>query len=275
MLFPSVNRQKSWLLFLLIVLISFNLYFHFSFSGSLEERSKYLDGLFARVLYPVQKAFDVSERAIHGGLSSVHRMLEAEEENQKMHHQIEEQELRLYELQKLKAENVRLKTLVDFKESQPLPFVTARVIGRDASMFFKTIEIDRGFEDGIENGLPVVCPTGVVGRILRVGSKVSNVLLVTDINSKMDAVVQRSRTRVIVGGSAEGALTLRFLPRRFDLRQGDELVTSGLGNFFPPGFKIGVVLGLAADPNLVLQQAELEAAVDFESLEEVFVVKQK
>ncbi|MBN8556036.1 MAG: rod shape-determining protein MreC [Deltaproteobacteria bacterium] len=275
MLFPSVNRQKSWLFFLLVILISLNLYFHFTFSGSLEERSRFLDGIFARALYPLQKLFDFTETSVHSGATSFSRMLEAESENKKMRVQIEEQELRLYELEKLRADNARLKGLVDFKQAQPLNFITARVIGRDASIFFKTIEIDRGFEDGIDNAMPVVSPAGVVGRVLRVGPKASNILLVTDINSKMDAVVQRSRTRVIVGGSVEGALTLRFLPRRFDLRQGDELVTSGLGNFFPPGFKIGVVLGLAQDPNLVLQQAELEAAVDFDSLEEVFVVKQK
>jgi rod shape-determining protein MreC len=179
----------------------------------------------------------------------------------------------LKDFEELKGENTRLNELLKFRQEQKYNFFPSRVIGRDVSLFFRTLEIDRGFEDGIEPGMSVVSPAGIVGRILRTSPRSSSVLLISDINSKIEAVVQRSRTRVIVGGSVDGNLTLRFLPRRFDVRQGDVIVSTDVGGKFPAGFHIGVIVGIGEDPNLVLQQAELEPAVTFDSLEEVYIVK--
>jgi rod shape-determining protein MreC len=273
MLFPSVNKQKTWLLFLLIVVISLNLYFHFTFVGTLQNRAQWIDSLFAKLFSPAQKTFRWSEDMVTGGASTLRHLWQADRENLRLKKVLEERELQLQQFEELRSENERLKGLLEFKQKSKLSLLAARVVGRDASLFFRTIEIDRGEQDGIQESLAVVSPVGVVGRILKVHSVTSTVLLVTDINSRVDATVQRSRTRVLVGGSTEGDLTLRYLPRRFDIRQGDVLVTSGIGSFFPEGFKIGVVVGLAQDPHYVLEQAEVEPSVDFDSLEDVFVVR--
>lgn len=273
MLFPSVNRQKSWIFFIVFILVALNLYFNFSFQGTIEERSRWLDSLFSRVLYPVQKVFDFSEQLASEGGGKMVRLWSADQENLMLKENQTRLELQIHEFKELQAENERMRGLLNFRQNQSLNYIACRVIGRDASSFFRTLEIDRGFEDGLEPGMAVVSPEGIVGRVMRTGPRSSSVLMITDINSKIDAVVQRSRTRVIVGGSADGNLTLRFLPRRYDVRQGDEIVTSGLGGLLPPGFKVGVIVGIAQDPNLVLQQAELEPSVDFDSIEEVFAVK--
>jgi len=139
----------------------------------------------------------------------------------------------------------------------------------------RSARLDRGLDDGVEKGMAVVSPQGVVGQVDQVFEKEAVIQFLTDINSRLDGVVERSRTQVIVGGSLEGDLKLYFLARRSDVRQGDVVYSSGTGSIFPAGFKIGTIIGHSQDPNAILEDAELEPAVNFGSLEEVFVVRPK
>ncbi len=273
MLFPSVNNQKRWLTFLLVACVVANIYFDFSFQGTLEERSKWIDDYFGRALFPVQWVMSKTRDASTSGAATVVDLWHAREENEVLKKELSQQTIKIQQMEADQIELQRLRDALGFKSDSKLSLIPARVMGRDISLFLRTLEIDHGAKANIILGMPVVCPQGVVGKIVRVSDDSSTVLLVTDVNSRVDAVVERSRSRVIVAGSSEGSLTLRYLPRRFDLRQGDELVTSGFGGFFPEGFKLGIVVGMAQDPHFVLDQAELEPAVNFDSLEEVFVVR--
>ncbi len=272
MLFPSVNRQKSWLSFLLFVAIVLNLYFYFSIPGPLEERAHYLDSLFGRTFVPIQKIFNLTERSITDGFDKIGRLWKADIANQNLLEEMQVLKMRLQGLENLESENQHFRKLLGFRESQNLNFIAAKIISRDVSSYFGTIEIDRGEDSGLSRLMPVVCPDGLVGRITHVRSSSSTVLLITDPSSKVDAIAIRSRTSVIVGGSSKGGLNLRYLPRRRDLKEGDLVVTSGLNTYFPAGFKIGVIIGTAKDPHFVLEEAELEPSVDFDSLEDVFVI---
>lgn len=273
MLFPSVNKQKTWLLFLLIVVVCLNLYFHFTFVGTLQNRAQWIDRLFSKVLSPAQRTIAWTEDSISNGSQKFQHFWTVDRDNENLKRTIAAKDLDLQQLDEVRLENDRLKTVLEFKKSTKLSLLPARIVGRDASLFFRTFEVDRGSDDGIQDSAAVVSSFGVVGKVLKAHSASSTVLLINDVNSRIDATVQRSRSRVIVGGSPEGDLTLRYLPRRFDLRQGDVLVTSGFGGFFPEGFKIGVVVGMAQDPHYVLEQAVLEPAVDFDSIENVFIVR--
>ncbi len=232
-----------------------------------------IDSFFGKVFYPLEWLATWSHDKAASSVDTMRHLWSADQENTRLREELAQKTVELQRMNELMNERDRLSALFQFKKEHSLPLLLARVIGRDPSLFFRTLEINRGTDDGISETMAVVSPQGVIGKILRTYKTTSTVLLVTDLNSRVDAVVQRSRTRVIVGGTVEGELNLRFLPRRFDLREGDEIVTSGFGGFFPPGFKIGVVVGLAKDPHFVLEQAALEASVDFESLEEVFVVQ--
>lgn len=273
MLFPSVNKQKTWLSLLLVFVIGLNLYFHFTFVGTLQNRAQWIDRFFSKALSPIQRSLSWSEDAIATNSKRIRNLWFVGRENENLKRLIAEKDLELQQLDEVRAENDRLKEVLEFKKQTKLSLLAARVVGRDASLFFRTLEVDRGTDDGVHDSAAVVSQVGVVGKVLKAHAETSTVLLITDVNSRVDATVQRSRSRVIVGGSTEGDLTLRFLPRRFDLRQGDTLVTSGFGGFFPEGFKIGVIVGLAQDPHYVLEQAVLEPAVDFDAIENVFVVR--
>jgi len=105
--------------------------------------------------------------------------------------------------QELELENTRLKKFVNFTSRAPDTYVAAQVIARDPSPWFKTIMIDKGAKDGLEKGIPVLVSEGIVGQIIKVANNYSRVLLITDRNSAVDALVQNSRVRGIVKGNNE------------------------------------------------------------------------
>jgi rod shape-determining protein MreC len=149
------------------------------------------------------------------------------------------------------------------------------VIGVDPGAISRTVILNRGQDQGVEEGMAVISIQGVVGKIFQVDGGRSRVLLINDINSRVDAVVQRSRARAIAAGTLSGELMLKFLARRQNLEVGDVLISSGMDGVFPSGVVVGSVESLDKNPNLVLEEARLRPAVDFDSIEEVFIVQQR
>lgn len=178
----------------------------------------------------------------------------------------------LLAVEELALENRRLKTLLGFKETTDLPMLPARVVGRSASAWFRTATLDKGSEDGILVDSPVVTAEGVVGRVYQVGPSASRVLLLTDTSSALDALVQRSRSPVVVEGRLTDRCRILYLARTDDARPGDRVVTSGLGDVFPKGLLIGEISKVERARGGAFQVAELKPSTDFFHLEEVFVV---
>lgn len=276
MLIPSIHERKSWLGFILFFVVGLNLYFNFTYRGGLEERADWIDGVFGRLLMPIQFIVSVGQESAGQSVRSFAEMWGAIEKNQELQAQLRLQQTKLQQLENLKLENERLRQLLGFQENLPVQYLAAEVIGKDPSPFFQSVMLDRGSEDGVEVGMPVLSQQGVVGRIESVTDFSSRVLLITDINSRLDAVVERSRARVIVTGRSDSSfLGLRFLPRRQDLIEGDRIISSGLEGGVPAGFIIGSVSSLDASPHRVLQDAKIEPAVEFDKLEEVFILREQ
>src|SRR5262249_46152908 len=139
-------------------------------------------------------------------------------------------------------ENTRLRDLLAFRERLAGDVITAAVIGRDATGLARTITIDRGERDGVAKGAAVLAPAGIVGQVLLVGSRAARVLLISDHNSGVDAVVQRTRARGIVEGTVNEGCGIKFVKRTEDLQRGDVVVTSGVDGIFPRGLPIGRIV---------------------------------
>ncbi len=275
MLFPSVNKQKSWLVFLLFLLGGLNLYFHFSFEGTLSDRGRWVDHGLSLVTSPIRALFQGSRDLVVESSEGLRRLRHVDAENQEIKGRVAQLEVEQQRMAELAAENQRFKTLLDFKEKSKLRLLPSRIVSRDMSVFMRSARIDRGSDQGVERGMAVVSPQGVVGQVDRVFESEAVIQFLTDLNSRLDGVVERSRTQVIVGGSIEGDMKLYFLARRADVKQGDVVFSSGTGSIFPAGFKIGTIVGHSQDPDAILEDAELEPAVSFGALEEVFVVMHK
>lgn len=175
--------------------------------------------------------------------------------------------------EELELENTRLKKFVNFTSRVPDIFVAAQIIARDPSPWFKTIMIDKGARDGLAKGSPVLVSEGIVGQIIKVAKNYSRVLLITDRNSAVDALVQNSRVRGIVKGNSEDNCSFVYALRKDEVKQGETIISSGLDQVFPKGLKIGRILKVTKVHSQLFQDIIIETSVDFDKIEEVLVLK--
>ena len=161
----------------------------------------------------------------------------------------------------------------DFRNNQNYASIVANVIGRDPSNWNASLIIDRGHNEGVEVGQPVVSPLGVVGRIFEVGHNTSKVILVSDPTFAVAAVDERSRENGLLTGTLQGVLRLQYLTDSADVKVGDNLVTSRLSTAFPEGILIGQITDVQASANSHTVECLVDPAVDLSELEEVIVIR--
>jgi rod shape-determining protein MreC len=169
------------------------------------------------------------------------------------------------------AENRRLTELLAFRSVAPVPMHGARVIGRSPSRWYQSIMIDRGSEDGAAIDMGAAVTGGVVGTVVKVLPLASVVLMVTDRQSAVPVVVQRTREQGIVEGTIAGRLRLKYLPPSSEVREGDVLLTSGLTSSFPKGLAVGTVTRVDRPEGALFPEVEVLPSADLSSMEEVVV----
>ena len=230
------------------------------------EQTGWVEGLALRLGSPVLGTAASARYALGG-------MLDAVVPGAKLDLDAESRRLRaeLAAAEELQRENERLRRLLGFVEERPRRTVAARVIGEDATSWFRTIEINRGRDDGIMEGMPVVDAGGLIGRVMRTSARSSRVLLITDASSAVAVLVQDQRIRGVCRGQG-GALALDFAVVQDAIQIGDGVVTSGLGGVFPKGLVVGYVRSVRREQFGLFQTVEVEPAVDFSHLEEVLVL---
>ena len=168
--------------------------------------------------------------------------------------------------------NTRLRNLLDFQKTITERMVAAEVIGKDPSAWFKTVIIDKGKNDLLMKGLPVVMPQGIAGQVIEVSKHYSKVMLIIDRNSAVDALVQRTRARGVIKGESTDRCRLDYVLRKNDVRAGDTVVSSGLDGVYPKGLRIGQVAEVIEHDGDIFHEIIITPFVDFEKLEEVLVV---
>lgn len=168
--------------------------------------------------------------------------------------------------------NERLQKLLQFREKISSSVITAEVVGQDPSSWFRSVTINKGERDGVRKGMAVISPEGVIGQILKTSPNYSTVLLITDYNSAIDSIVQRTRAKAIIEGKGENRCQLKYLLRTEEVTVGDIVVTSGLSGNFPKGLMVGEIRKVDKKGQGVFQYAELTPSVDLTKLEEVLVI---
>ena len=187
-----------------------------------------------------------------------------------------------FRLSEVERENQALRELLDFAVTQPslemrCAQIVARVLGQDSINFQNFILLDLGSEQGIEEGMPVVTNLGLVGRITEVNPTTSKVLLITDPNSGVNAILSNSRVNGVIKGVPGGTLIMDYIPQDVVISVGEDILTSGLtseigGGRFPKGIPIGQVVQIIQSDEEVSQQAIVIPAVDFAKLDLVLVI---
>ncbi|CAG0988627.1 Cell shape-determining protein MreC [Geobacteraceae bacterium] len=202
-------------------------------------------------------------------------LVDVRTENKQLREAVKTLNSRVIENREAVRENERLRMLLDLKAIQRAPSVAAMVIGEDSSPWFKTLVINRGSVDGLQEGMPVVAANGVVGQVVKVAAGSSRVLLLTDNASGIASVVQRSRARGVVKGKGGSLCSLEFSLRDEDVKVGDVVVTSGIGGIFPKGLVVGEVTMVKKGEYGIFQTINVRPAVNMAKLEEVLVLLQK
>ncbi len=181
---------------------------------------------------------------------------------------------RVAELEEARLENARLTELVGLTKAREIDSLAAHVIGRPANAWEGVITIDRGSDDGLTNGMPVLGPLGLLGQTVEVSPSSAKVRLITDPRSGVAAMLQATRADGIVRGSIDGRLTLDFVSVDETVTPGDVVITSGLGGVYPKGIVIGEVQSADRTPSALQQLIRITPASDPLTLEEVLVVLQ-
>ena len=132
--------------------------------------------------------------------------------------------------------------------------------------------IDRGSEDGVTHGMPVITARGLVGQVSDTFLHSAKVLLITDLASSVNALSQETRTTGVVQGDVSGGLLMRFIQQGEKIEKGNIILTSGLGGKFPKRLVIGQVQLVRALDVELFQSAELRPSVDFHTLETVMII---
>ncbi|PKM89351.1 MAG: rod shape-determining protein MreC [Firmicutes bacterium HGW-Firmicutes-12] len=229
-------------------------------------------------LAPVQKVIINTKKGVDDILSYFNNNKRLLNENEELKKKLTMLEEKSYALLDLEMENKRLYDLLEYKKekSNNYEFALAKIIGRDPGNWYKTITINRGSSEGIKKDMAVVTHNGLVGLVINTTANTSEVLLIIDTESAVGARILENRVTpgIAVGTGKSDYLQMIHLPHDAPLEIGQTIVSSGLGELYPEGIRIGNVAEVTLEPNGLIKTALLEPLVDFSRLEEVFVILQ-
>src|ERR1700730_1574993 len=192
-------------------------------------------------------------------------------DNEQLRRENDALKLQITQLQSKAAEADRLAQLLNFRKLHlDVPMVGARVIGASAGTASRTIDIDRGERDGIKRDMGVITPDGVVGKVIESYANTAQVLLLTDKDSGVGALLADSRIQSPVGGTGEPLLFMKYVPNDDSVNNGEHVVTSGMDRIFPRDLPVGTIVEIkAGNP---FKQIRVRPAANLERLEEVIVL---
>jgi rod shape-determining protein MreC len=224
------------------------------------------------VVSPFQKELTGFFQSIKNIWNQYFYLVSTAEENRRLRKEIGQHLQQLNDCVETDLANQRLRHMLGFEPDVQRPMIAARVVGRDPSPWAKTVIVDKGTADGVNQSAPVVVPEGIVGVVVEASAHYAKVLLLIDPNSAVDALVQSTRARGIVKGAGEGVCVFDYVLRKHAVSVGDTVVSSGLDGIFSKGLRVGRVSEIVRQNAGIFQKVSVTPYVDFEILEEVFII---
>lgn len=256
---------RKFRFFFVLIVIFFAILLSLPIQVSQKIKIKLIDFLFPLIRgsnYLVEKVFSVKD------------LFTAIGENKILHKDLDELTSQLNQAEEIIQENQRLKQLLDLRKTLQYESITCRVIARDAGTWYKTLIIDKGKISGISADMPVLSLNGgVAGRVIDCEEEVSRVLLITDVNSSIGAIIQNTRTPCLAEGDGSGGCLLNLIPKNVDIQIGAGVVTSGFGEIFPKGLVIGTIADMSSGNQGLHKVAKIKLCADIDKVEEVLVIK--
>lgn len=253
------------ILILLIILTNVNI-----------EKLSYAESLVSSIVMPVQNGLTYMKNKIQGNNAFFTDINNIKEENQKLKQENSELEVKLRELESVKAENATLQEYFNLaKKYSEYTTIPAYVINRDVSNYSSNVVINVGSEDGVEQNMTVISDKGLVGHIISVTKNTAKVQVIVDAASTVSATISTSNESIVCKGTIDNNKILRatYIPTEAELILGDSIVTSGMGGIYPKGIHIGTIKEIVTTRNTMDRYAIIEPAVDFSKTYTVLVIK--
>lgn len=218
---------------------------------------------FGDVMTPVLDALSRPTAAVVGAADSVRELADIRAENARLREELARLQRWESAARQLDAENQALRQILKLAPDPRLSYVTARVVGDYGGAFVRSVLLAAGTRDGVAKGQAAITGDGLVGRVIEAGERSARLLLLTDINSRVPVLIERTRDRALVAGDNSSMLRLLYLPLDAEPVAGDRVVTSGHGGVYVPGIPVGVIT------RVVEGTVEVQPFVDWDRLEYV------
>ena len=214
--------------------------------------------------------------AISNYFISISTLRSAQSENDLLKQRVQELEVELKQKEELASENDRLRSMLQLREQSKYKVLTARIIGRDPSVWFDSSIINRGSLDGVGLNMAVVTDGGLVGRVTAVSPLTSQVDLITRDKSGLGAVIgqigESNALGVVSGTSKKDLLEMKYVPGNVDVQVGQSIFTSGQDGIFPPGLKVGEIVSVVQGSATTPHEIQIKPAAKLSSMQEVGVL---
>ncbi len=194
------------------------------------------------------------------------------QENEKLRNELDRLVREKNQLQEQLFQQKRLSLLIDNPGKFKLNFISAAVVGRDATQWSKVVFINKGTHDGLQKNFAVVTNLGIIGHVIQAGPRASKVLLISDSRSAVDALFQKSRVFGVVVGTGGDICDMKYVPIDAEVKEGDKVISSGMGGIFPKGWVVGTVSKIIKPKQGLFQDITIKPGADLSRLEEVLVL---
>jgi len=224
----------------------------------------------------VQSPVTTVTSSISNYFVSISNLRSAQSDNDKLKQHVQELEVELKQKEELASENDRLRSFLQLKEQSKYKVLTARIIGRDPSVWFDSSIVNRGSLDGVKLNMPVVTDGGLVGRVTAVSPLTAQVDLITRDKSGLGAVIgqigESNALGVVSGTSKKDLLEMKYVPGNVDVQVGQSVFTTGQDGIFPPGLKVGEIVNLVTGSATTPHQIQIRPAAKLSSMQEVAIL---
>lgn len=248
---------------------------------SLKGNSNFISSGVGSVISPLQKIIYKANDKLKGSLDFLINFSNVKRENQELREKNAELENKLVEYNRMKDENTQLRSMFDYsQDNQNYNYLGCNIVGYSGGNISNGYIIDKGTNDGLKKDMIIITSVGLVGKITKADTNFSIVQTIMNENIAVAAMVESTRqtTGILQGGvnsKNEKLVTLSNIPMDSEIKEGDVILTSGLGGMYPKEIRIGEVISIDIDSVGLMKKALVRPYVDFDKLDGVFVVVPK
>ncbi|MEA4971651.1 MAG: rod shape-determining protein MreC [Candidatus Metalachnospira sp.] len=269
-----INEYKKQLMILAVIalmIISF-------FTAGRKINAGFVDDILGFVVTPFQGAVTSVTNWVGGTIDEITEKNNLTEENEDLKRQVEELTAENERLSLYEDENERLSDLLEVSQKyQNYDTTGVRVIAKDTGVWYNSFLINKGENDDLETNMTVIDAGGLVGRVVKTGATYSKVYSILDSRSSVSVKSLRTDDLGVVVGDhdlmGDGLCKMEYIDSDAEIVEGDEIVTSGLSDYYPEGISVGYVKEIHQDENGLTKYAVIEPKVDFKHLDTLIVIK--